>query len=82
VTTLGGPRAGRPEDLFALAAPHAERLAHGVQLAESPASALAMATRPARTPVVCVAGSLYLIGEALAALGQTVEILYQTVETG
>ena len=68
-------RAAAPDDLAALAAPHAGRIAHGVQVAESPAEALAMALHPAVTPVVCVAGSLYLIGEVLAQRGERPEIL-------
>src|SRR5262249_61333301 len=40
------------------------------EMAASPAEALSLALRPARTPIVCVAGSLYLIGEIL---GQTAE---------
>ena len=82
VTALDSPRAGRPEDLAAVAAPHAAGLAHGVQVAASPAAALALATRPARTPVVCVAGSLHLMGAVLAELGQTLEILYHRPESG
>jgi len=82
VTALEGPRAAPPEELAALAAPHAAGRPHGVQVAPSVASALAMATRPARTPVVCVAGSLHLMGAVLAELGQTLEILYQTAESG
>ena len=33
-------------------------------------AALALATNPALTPVICVAGSLYLIGEILAHRGR------------
>jgi dihydrofolate synthase/folylpolyglutamate synthase len=40
-----------------------------VQCAASVGEALALAAAPPRTPVVCVAGSLFLIGEALRALG-------------
>jgi hypothetical protein len=38
-------------------------------MAPSVVEALALACEPARTPVVCVAGSLFLVGEALARLG-------------
>ena len=81
VTAVRSPRAGSPRDLFALAAAHAHRLPHGVQVADSVAAALDLATRPALTPVVCVAGSLYLVGEVLALRGQTLEILYQAAES-
>jgi len=75
LTRPSSPRATAPEDLRPFVAPHAARLPHGVQVAASPAEALAMATSPAVTPVVCVAGSLYLIGEILAERGPTLDIL-------
>jgi dihydrofolate synthase/folylpolyglutamate synthase len=40
-----------------------------VETAPSAAEALALATSPPATPIVCVAGSLFLVGEVLAALG-------------
>ncbi len=40
-----------------------------VQCAASVGEALALAAAPPRTPIVCVAGSLFLVAEALRALG-------------
>lgn len=40
-----------------------------VQCAASVGDALALAAAPPRTPIVCVAGSLFLVGETLRALG-------------
>jgi hypothetical protein len=40
-----------------------------VDVAGSPIDALALAARTATTPVVCVAGSLSLIGDVLGHLG-------------
>jgi folylpolyglutamate synthase/dihydropteroate synthase len=40
-----------------------------VDVAGSPIDALALAVRTATTPVICVAGSLSLIGDVLGYLG-------------
>lgn len=42
--------------------------APSIEVAASPAEALEIATRPPRTPVVCVAGSLFLVGDVLRRL--------------
>jgi folylpolyglutamate synthase/dihydropteroate synthase len=39
-----------------------------VEVAESPAEALGVAMRGPQTPIVCVAGSLYFVGEVLTLL--------------
>ena len=70
VTSARNPRALPAKDLLALVQPHARRLAYGAESASSIAAALALATEPALTPVICVAGSLYLIGEVLAHRGR------------
>jgi dihydrofolate synthase/folylpolyglutamate synthase len=64
LTRAASPRAADPEALRALVPPAVAR----VECAGSVAAALAMARAPAATPVVCVAGSVVLIGEVLALL--------------
>lgn len=64
LTRAAMPRAAEPDALRALlpaGAPAAET-------APTVAEALGLATRPATTPVVCVAGSIFVVGEALAHL--------------
>jgi dihydrofolate synthase/folylpolyglutamate synthase len=67
LTRAAVPRAADPEALRRLA-PASVPL---VETAPSAAEALAMATSPAKTDVVCVAGSLFLVGEVLGRLGGT-----------
>jgi dihydrofolate synthase/folylpolyglutamate synthase len=62
LTAYRGPRAARPAALRALVPPVPAR----IEVAASLPEALALAMEEPRTPVICVAGSLYLIGEALA----------------
>lgn len=64
------PRAAAPEKLRAL-------LGAGTPPAEtapSPAEALALATNPPRAPIVCVAGSLSLVGDVLAQHPEKLDI--------
>ncbi len=75
LTRASNPRAAAPEDLRRALPDRALAIPHGVQIAASPAEAVAMATEPPLTPIVCVAGSLFLIGEVLAGRQQTVDIL-------
>ena len=75
VTRAASPRAAAPERLAALLVPHARAIPYGVQTAASATEALAMATSPALSPVVCVTGSLYLLGEVLADRHPTLDIL-------
>jgi dihydrofolate synthase/folylpolyglutamate synthase len=64
LTAFDNPRATAPEALrAALPATTAT-----VEMAGSAAEALALALNARRTPVVCVAGSLFLVGDALGAL--------------
>ncbi len=64
LTTTSNPRAAAPETLRQLA-PSPGPV---IDTAPSVAEALAMATAPPTTPVVCVAGSVSLVGDALAYL--------------
>jgi dihydrofolate synthase/folylpolyglutamate synthase len=61
LTASSSPRAAAPDVLRAHVPVGAER----VETAASPAEALALAERSPRTPVLCVAGSLSLIGDVL-----------------
>jgi dihydrofolate synthase/folylpolyglutamate synthase len=65
LTAATNARAAAPADLAA-AMPSTPAI---VQTAASVDEALALAGAPPRTPVVCVAGSLFLVGDALRALG-------------
>jgi dihydrofolate synthase/folylpolyglutamate synthase len=73
LTASGNPRAARPETLRAL-------LPAGlpVEVAPSPSEALARATAEAAGGIVCVAGSLSLIGDVLAAAGDGQDVLFTT----
>jgi dihydrofolate synthase/folylpolyglutamate synthase len=62
LTAYRGPRAAPPAALRALVPPTGGR----VDTADSLHAALTLAMEEPRTPVICVAGSLYLVGEALA----------------
>jgi dihydrofolate synthase/folylpolyglutamate synthase len=63
LTAFGSPRAAEPEALRALVPPSVP-----VTVAPSVAEALRAAEPGAASPVVCVAGSLALVGEALRSL--------------
>jgi dihydrofolate synthase / folylpolyglutamate synthase len=66
LTAYRGPRAAPPAALRALLPP-----THGqVETADSLREALSLAMEEPRTPIICVAGSLYLVGEALAYFHQ------------
>ncbi|MBI3635667.1 MAG: hypothetical protein HY216_05530, partial [Candidatus Rokubacteria bacterium] len=65
LTAPGTPRAASPQALSA-ALPATARAS--AQIAPSVAEALEMAHRDPRTPIVCVAGSVHLVGDALAHL--------------
>jgi len=62
VTASSSPRAARPEALRDAAPAGA-----AVELADSAPEALALAAREPRTPILCVAGSLSLLGDVLRA---------------
>jgi dihydrofolate synthase/folylpolyglutamate synthase len=65
VTASSNPRAASPATL----AETARAWGATAEIAPTVADALRLASTPARPPVVCVTGSLSLIGEALAHLG-------------
>jgi dihydrofolate synthase/folylpolyglutamate synthase len=67
----GHPRATPPEQLQALLPPGGPPS----ETAPSAAEALAMALAPPHTPIVCVAGSLFLIGEILAQAPEKQDLL-------
>ena len=60
LTASSGPRAATPDALRALVPEHA-----AVELAASAREALALAAREPRTPILCIAGSLSLLGDVL-----------------
>ena len=62
LTAYRSPRSASPESLRAALPPGSPRVDTAASLDE----ALVLALAEPRTPIVCVAGSLYLIGEALA----------------
>jgi len=62
LTASSSPRAARPEALRHVV-PHGV----AVELADSVPEALALAAREPRTPILCVAGSLSLLGDVLRA---------------
>jgi dihydrofolate synthase/folylpolyglutamate synthase len=64
LTRASNPRAAEPRALVAALPPSSA----SVEVAESPAEALGVAMRGPRTPIVCVAGSLYFLGEVLTLL--------------
>lgn len=61
LTASSNPRATPPEELRALLPPTDTR----VELAPKVGEALSMALTPPTTPIVCVAGSLFCVGEIL-----------------
>ncbi|MBI2529130.1 MAG: bifunctional folylpolyglutamate synthase/dihydrofolate synthase [Candidatus Rokubacteria bacterium] len=75
VTASAHPRAASPEALARVAAGLNRPPGSTIQTAASAAEALALALSAPRTPTVCVAGSLFLIGEVLAQRPETPDIL-------
>jgi dihydrofolate synthase/folylpolyglutamate synthase len=81
-TAADHPRAASPESLAGLA-----RLAAGdarvrVETAPSPPEALRLALAEPDTPMVCVAGSLFMIGEILAQATENTDIFSQSPARG
>jgi len=64
LVAASNPRATPPDTLSAIVA----AAGSDVEIAGSPAEALALAARRGATPIVCVAGSLSLIGDVLRHL--------------
>jgi dihydrofolate synthase / folylpolyglutamate synthase len=71
LTAADNPRAAAPDALRTLLAPGDPR----VETAPSVAAALARAERAPRGRVVCVAGSLFVVGEALARRAGSADVL-------
>jgi dihydrofolate synthase/folylpolyglutamate synthase len=71
LTASGNPRAAAPASLRALLPADLR-----VEVASSPSEALARATAEAAGGLVCVAGSLSLIGDVLAAAGDGQDVLF------
>jgi folylpolyglutamate synthase/dihydropteroate synthase len=71
LTASGNPRAAAPEALRAFLPADLP-----VEVAPSPAEALARATAEAAGGIVCVAGSLSLIGDVLAAAADGQDVLF------
>jgi dihydrofolate synthase / folylpolyglutamate synthase len=70
-TAADHPRAARPDDLRALLPAGDWR----GETAPSVAAGLARAAQAPRAPVVCVTGSLFVVGEALASMGGSADVL-------
>jgi dihydrofolate synthase/folylpolyglutamate synthase len=71
LTAADHPRAASPGALRALLPPADPR----IQTAATPMEALRLALAEPRTPIVCVAGSLFLIGQVLAQAPEKQDIL-------
>jgi dihydrofolate synthase / folylpolyglutamate synthase len=71
LTAYAGPRAAAPMALRSLLPATGAK----VETADSLGEALSLAMAGPRTPVICVAGSLYLVGEALAQAREKPDIL-------
>ena len=71
LTAYRSPRSAPPEALRALLPSGDAR----VEVTSSLREALALAMAEPRTPMICVAGSLYLVGEALAEAREKQDIL-------
>jgi dihydrofolate synthase/folylpolyglutamate synthase len=71
LTAYRSPRAAAPMALRDLVPPTDAR----VETAESLESALSLAATPPHNPLICVAGSLYLVGEMLAQTREKQDIL-------
>ena len=81
-TAADHPRAASPETLAALARQAAGDLLVRVQTAPSPPEALRLALSEPDTPMVCVAGSLFMIGEILAQATENTDIFSQSPVRG
>ncbi len=81
-TAADHPRAASPETLAALARQAAGDLPLRVETAPSPPEALRLALSEPDTPMVCVAGSLFMIGEILAQATENTDIFSQSPVRG
>ncbi len=64
LTASSNPRATAPEELLAVLPPSDTR----VEMAPNVVEALSMALTPPTTPVICVAGSLFLVADVLTSV--------------
>ncbi|HEY4909063.1 MAG TPA: hypothetical protein VIJ73_06160, partial [Methylomirabilota bacterium] len=76
------PRAAPAESLAELARSLPAGRSIPIQTATSPAEALRMAVAGSRTTTVCVAGSLFLIGEILVQATENTDIFSLSVAPG
>ena len=81
-TAADHPRAASPEALAALARQAVGDLRVRVETAPSPPEALRLALSEPDTPMVCVAGSLFMIGEILAQATENTDIFSQSPARG
>ena len=81
-TAADHPRAASPASLADLAQALAGRGPIRVETSASPTEALQMALSEGETPTVCVAGSLFLIGEILSQATENTDIFSQAVRRG
>mgnify|MGYP001580564060 CR=1 FL=1 len=75
LTAAAHPRAAAPEALATAAASLNPPAGSTIETAATSSEALSLAMAAPRTPIICVAGSLFLIGEALAGRPETPDIL-------
>jgi dihydrofolate synthase / folylpolyglutamate synthase len=81
-TAADHPRAASPESLADLARLAASNARMRVETASSPPEALRLALVESDTPMVCVAGSLFMIGEILAQATENTDIFSQSPARG
>lgn len=75
LTAAAHPRAAAPEGLATAAASLNPPPGWTIETAAASSEALSLAMAAPRTPIICVAGSLFLIGEVLAQRPETPDIL-------
>jgi dihydrofolate synthase / folylpolyglutamate synthase len=81
-TAADHPRAASPESLAGLARLAAGDASVRIETAPSPPEALRLALAEPDTPMVCVAGSLFMIGEILAQATENTDIFSQSPVRG
>lgn len=81
-TAADHPRAASPESLADLARAAAGDLRIRVETSPSPLEALRLALAGPGTPMVCVAGSLFVIGEILAQATEKTDIFHERIALG
>lgn len=81
-TQADHPRAASPASLADLVRTLGGARPLGVEVSGSAAEALRMALSVTQTPTVCVAGSLFLIGQVLAQATENTDIFSQAVPRG